>query len=132
MSVYFDKARELADLLLASECSLRLCDADAAYHANATSLAKMEAYKAYQSDVQAQMEAGGLTKHEWDVLQHESAKRLADLRKDPPLADLLAAEKDFAQLVDQVTAIIRSVLGEEDSACNASHCQGCKKGGSHA
>lgn len=123
MSIYYDKARELGKLLLSSEYSLRLSDADAALKANPASLVKMNEYRAYQNVIQNNLKKGAVTDDELELVNARIAEMAAELKRDPVISDLLFAENAYNQFVGRVFGILKSTLDGEHHAAEA--CGNC-------
>ncbi len=128
MQVY-GKARELGNLILSSEQSLRLSDAKYAYENDEQSRNQLEEYKAYQNEIQCNLENGLITPEDFK----EASKKLTDLgatlKKHPIIGELIASETAFNTLVNEVMAILKATItGQEDngcSSCSGKSCDSC-------
>ena len=131
MSEYFDKARELGKLLLSSEYSLRYSDAEAAFQTDTTAKAKMEAFYAYQQDVQKRLEKGAMSEDEYNIVHTRLSEMSSDLKRDPIISALMHAESEYNFFVGQIINVIRATLnGSTDiteimSCGKIKHCHGC-------
>jgi len=131
MSVYFDKARELGKLLLNSEHSLRLSDADAAFQANQAAKAKMDAFHVFQNDVQERLNKGAMSDDEFNTANTRLSEMASEIKRDPVIGALIHAENEYNFFVGQVFNVIRATLnGSSDltdslSCGSIKHCHGC-------
>lgn len=132
MSDYFEKARELGKLMLCSEYSLRLSDADAALKANPAARAKLEEYQSYQAKLQENMKKGAVTDDELALSAERITEMAAGLKNDPVINDFMFAENAYNRFVSQVIGVIRATLTgstdiEDCTGCGSGvrHCHGC-------
>lgn len=129
MSIYFEKARELGNLILSSEQSLRLSDAHEAYKNNEEAKVKLEEYKAYQKNIGEGMQSGVLPKEEFQRATKVLTEMGAELKKHPVVGELISAENEFNGFVNQVMNILKQTIMGTDSECagNDSCSGGCSK-----
>jgi len=112
MSTYFEKSRELGNLIRESEQSKRLADARAAFSADIEASRKMAEFKEFERSAQA----GGVP----------VAAQLESLKKAPVIRELLEAEAEYDALFEQVIEVLRlTVYGEEADARGTGKCGGC-------
>lgn len=127
--IYFEKARELGELLLDTEKAKRLARAKAAYEADEKAAAAFENYNLKRSEVQAEISRGKLSKEEYTEALREFALLAEELKKDPLILEFSEAEAEFYALVSQTLEIIKAtVTGEQEDGCGGEcgGCSGCK------
>ncbi len=134
MSIYFEKARELGNLILESEQSIMLADASAEYNNNPECVKKMEDYRAYQENVKTSMQSGTLEKEEITVLTQRLTEMATELKSDPTIAALVNAENEFNGFVNQVMNVVKAtIMGQpvDNGSCGSqggcSSCSGCSE-----
>lgn len=135
MSIYFEKARELGNLILASEHAIALTDASVNFNSNKESKQKMEEYKAYQASVQASIDKKAMSKDEYKIASKRLAEMAIELKKDESIAGLIYAENEFNSFVNQVMNILKlTITGasvEEENGpagcagCRTNNCNSC-------
>ena len=134
MSVCFEKARELGNLLLASEQGLRLADARAALEADDKSMAMLEEFKAYQNDVNTSMREGAMDQAQYTKASQIMLEKADALKKHPIVGQMIQAENEFYAFVNQVLGIVKGTLTgeieEPSDGCDGESCGGC--GGCHS
>ena len=109
MPDYFEKARELGEMIRESEQSIRLADARAAFAASPEAVRKAAEFREFEKNAQS----GGI----------ENAEAL---RKSPVIGELIAAEEEYLALLDQVIEVLRmTVLGDEADGQGTGKCVGC-------
>lgn len=122
----FEKARELAQLLIDTKESQRLQQAKAAFESDAAAKAQMEAYKDFQKDIQTQMENGMLTREEFMEASKDLRMLGRELKKNAIIGELIEAENQFNQLINQTVDLIRyTITGEEPKKGCGGGCGGC-------
>ena len=136
MSIYFEKARELGNLILSSDYAIELADANAELNSNENAKKKMEEYKAYQSSVQESMNKKAMTQEEFKIASKRLSEMAIELKHDQSIAALIFAENEYNGFVNQVMNILKltitgASLEEENEAngcagCKTSNCSGCK------
>jgi len=131
MSIYFEKARELGNLILTSEQAKNLADASAAFNKNEEAKEKLEEYKKYSANVQESADKKLLGKEELKIATQRLTEMVVDLKKDPDVAALTLAEGEFNGFVNQVMNILKlTITGapveeEENNKEGNGGCGGC-------
>ncbi|MCL2352662.1 MAG: YlbF family regulator [Firmicutes bacterium] len=147
MSLYFEKARELGEMIRESEESVRLADARTAFGAGAEAALVTAGLR--ESGKTAQNSEGGAPAAEKTAAfasepaegSHKKtaprAVRTVRKRPDAPipeppicreaaLGELLAAEKEYRALLEQVVDVLRmTVLGDVTDEPGEGRCGGC-------
>ena len=106
MSIYFEEARKLGHLLLASEQGLRLVGANALYDADAVAQEKMQAFTALRDETHKNAHAGEMPQEALAKL----TQMQADLRENKTIAEIIAAEEAFGILVNQTMDILKATV----------------------
>lgn len=127
MSAYFEKARELAELILKSEESIRLADARAAYLATPDAIGKMQEYTAYQAEVQTSMKNGSMDEDAFKTATKKMTEMAVELKKDEVIGELVASENEFNYFVNQIMDVLKvTITGESKGEnCSPDNCGGC-------
>ncbi len=127
MSIYVEKAKELANLILESEQSKLLSEASATFKANEDAQRKMEDYNKYRANVQKSMQEGGLSKEEISALTQKLTEMTTELKQDPIIGALVFAENEFNGFVNNVMTVLKNtIMGVEDtSECSSGSCSSC-------
>lgn len=131
MSIYYDKARELGNLILASEQAMLLADATANFQQDEDAKAKMEEYKKYQQDVKTAMEQGNVSKEEITIMTRNLTEMAIAVKSIPTIGALVLAENEFNGFVNNVMSVVKATIMGETSSCEkdenggCSSCSGC-------
>ena len=130
MSNYFQKARELGELIKESEYSKIIADAKAVYESNETAVQMMEEYVNYQNNVKQSMDQGVMTPEQVDEATKRIAAMAHELKQEPSIAALIFAENEFNAFVNQVMNVLKvTIMGEEESGgCSPDSCSSCSSG----
>ena len=133
MSIYYEKARELGNLILSSEQAINLTDASAAFKKNKEAKQKMDEYNEYRSSIQKSIDSKAMSQDEFKMASKRLAEMIAELKKDPDVAALLYAENEFNGFVNQVMNILKlTITGgsnkEETEPEKETGCGGCASG----
>ena len=125
--MYFEKAKELGQMILESEVSKNLADARAVYDNDEDAIKVMNEYVAYQQNIRESAEKGAISQEQLE----EAAKRLAEmaheLKQDPIIGALVLAENEFNAFVNQVMTVLKNTImgNAEDSGCSSDGCSSC-------
>lgn len=128
MSIYFEKARELGNLILTSEQAKNLADASANFNNNEEAKQKLEEYKKYSASVQESADKKVLGKDELKIATQRLTEMVVELKKDPDVAALTLAEGEFNGFVNQVMNILKlTITGApvEEGDAKEDSCGGC-------
>jgi len=132
MSQYEEKARELGNLILESEQSMRLADARAAFHADPEAQPKMDVYNAYAENVQTAIDSGVMTDEQFQTAQKRMTEMVVELKAHPTIGALVAAENEFNFFVNQIMGILKTTITGEEAGCagcghshGSAACSGC-------
>lgn len=128
MSIYTEKARELGDLLLQSEQSMRYADAKAAFSADEAAIEKLDNYNSLQQSLQMAMNSDIMTPQQFREATQRLRELAADVQEDEVVSEMLAAEREYNLLVDGVMLILRGMTGAgmaSGGGCGSGGCAGC-------
>ncbi|MFV0504696.1 MAG: YlbF family regulator [Lachnospirales bacterium] len=129
MSIYFDKARELGEMILASEQANTLSEATIIFQNNPEAKAKMDEYNKYQADVRNSMQSGELSKEEITKMTQRLTEMAVNLKQDEIVGGLVFAENEFNGFVNQVMSVLKvTIMGDENkiNECTQGDCSSCK------
>jgi len=127
MSVYFDKARELGKLILSSEMSLRLADADAALQSNETAKIKMSKLHDMQAEIQERLSRGSITQEEFDRVHVRISELASEIKRDPIISAAIRAENEYSVFVNQIFNILKATIGGVTDITDSFSCEKVKK-----
>ncbi len=128
-NLYFEKAKELGNLILESEQSKLLSEASATFKANDDAQKKMDDYNKYRADVHKSMQTPGLTKEEINVMTQKLTEMTTELKQDPIIGALVFAENEFNGFVNNVMTVIKNTImgvNPEEKGCSPTDCSSCK------
>ncbi len=126
MEIY-ETARQLGKLILESEESAILRQVQEELNAQTDATKMLDDYNAYRSHVQQKMQAGDMTKEDFNEASETLSQKAKEVKQDPFISRMLLAESEFNNLVNRVLAIIRMTITKEDEDENAG-CSGCSGG----
>ncbi len=133
MSIYFEKARELGELILLSDEAKNLAEATDAFIKDEDAKKKFEEYKLYQQDVQKSMSNKQMTKEEFKIASKRLTEMAIELKQIPTIASLNFAENEYNGLIQQVMNILKlTITGanvEENAGCGCCSSRGCSSCG---
>lgn len=127
----YEKARSLAEDLLATEIGKKYTDAKFIFENNSQAVAAMREYNDYREAVMKKMNADALTAEEIDAAKEKINDMVADLRSNSVINDMVLAENQFNMMVQNVMGVFNATLtGDIDGSGNGctgscSTCGGC-------
>lgn len=132
METVFDKARELAEMLLESEQGKRMNDARYIFESDEASKAQLMEYTTYLQAVRERMDEGSLSEEEMNTENSKIKEMRSALQANPVINDMVAAESDFNMFVNHVMSVFQATLQGDpeagaDGGCTGScgTCGGC-------
>ena len=128
MDIY-DKARELGNMLLETKEGKKLNDKRFIFEANEDSKRRLYEYSRFREAVYVKINSGSLSESELAQQQQELNEKIAQVKSDPIISDMIKAEDEFSVLVNSVMNVLRATIeGESESGCsgNCSSCGGCQ------
>lgn len=128
MSVYFEKARELGELIIQSEESINVVDARTVFSEQPEAVAKMNEYNAYQRDVQTAMESGAMDETAFKAATKRMTEMAAELKSDAVIGALVKAENEFNYFVNQIMNVLKVTITGDTGECGGDcegGCSGC-------
>ena len=126
-TVYFEKAAELGNLILASETSLRLADAKAAFEADEAAQTAHQKYNEFQKNMRLAQEGGLMTREKYQEALAQLVELEIDMKNKPAVQEYLKAEADFNNFANSVLEMLRLTIGLEST--HSGGCGGCGHGG---
>jgi len=128
MSIYIEKAKELGQMILASEIAKSMADASAVYEADKDAVEQFESYKARVTAFQGQIQEGKLSEEEYNNESNALNEVANKLREYPSIAGIISAEMEFNSFVTEVMDVLRvTIMGQTGNACGSGgSCSGCK------
>ena len=123
---YFEKAIELGNMILASETSLRLADAKAAFEADAAAQAAYEEFNEFHKNTKIAQQSGFLTQERYQEALGKLIQMEIDLKKMVAVQEYLKAQEDYDNFANSVLEILKQTIGYIEP--KPSGCGGC---GSH-
>ena len=125
MTIYH-KARELGELVAASEQALKRDAAKAAFQNDMEAVVLLEDFNDLRSAIQMQISTNSFTETELADSRNQLAEMSEKLRAHPVAGIYIEAENEFNRLVNQVIDIFKQTLLGDDASCGSS-CKGCGK-----
>lgn len=118
MSIYNEKAKELADLILESEQAKTMADARNVFENDENAKARMQEFQVYQMEVQKSFQEGDLSQEEAMKLQQNLAEKVVELKQDEIIGALVFAENEFNGFVNGVMNVLKNrIMGIEEEGC---------------
>lgn len=125
MTECFDKARELGNLILASDHALRLADATNEFQLDFEAKEKMDEYQKYQENVRVSMKNPDTSKEEITVMTRRITEMATELKEYPTVAALVFAENEYNAFVNNVMGIVKATIMGQDTSCSSGSCSSC-------
>ena len=120
---YYEKAVELGNMILASETSLRLADAKAAYEADATAQEAYQQYNEYHNNTRIAQQGGLLTKEQYQEALGKLVEMEIDAKKIPAVQEYLKSQEDYDNFANSVVEMLKQTIGYKE--LKSSGCGGC-------
>ena len=129
MSIYVEKAKELAQLILESDIAKNMADASAVYDADKEAVTKFESYKMQFEAFQQQLQEGKLGEDEYKKESERLNEIVEKLREYPSIAGIISTETEFNNFVTEIMNVLRvTIMGQIGNACGSGgNCSGCKE-----
>ncbi len=131
METEFDKARELAEMLLDSAQGKKMTDARYIFESDEDAKAQLLNYTNYMQAVQMRVGEGNLSQEEINKESDKLREMRSKLQENPVINDMVAAESDFNMFVNHVMSVFQATLQGDpeggDGGCtgSCSTCGGC-------
>ena len=130
METVFDKARELAEMLLESEQGKKMNDARYIFDNNEEAKTQLLNYTNYKQAVQMRIDNGDLSQDEMEKESQKLSAMIKEMQANPVINDMVAAESDFNMFVNHVMSVFQATLQgdvEAGGGCSGScsTCGGC-------
>lgn len=129
MSIYFEKARELGELILNSDEAKKLQRTSEELSGNKEIIDKINAFSAYRERVAAEISDNSLSPAETEAKSAELMKKFEELNSEPVIRAQREADNEYEALINKVTDILNLTLGRNvtDSHGGCEGCGGCGK-----
>lgn len=124
MNDYFNKARELGNMILESDEGIKMLKARSDFYENGEAVDKTQKYNEYQAKIQEAVRTRTISDEDLKVESKKLTEMMEDLRKDSVINELIEAETKFAELTNNVMNILRATISGED--LSESGCSGCE------
>ncbi|WP_250227422.1 YlbF family regulator [Anaeropeptidivorans aminofermentans] len=129
MSIYFEKARELGNLILESDYAKAMEEANEVYLNDETAKEQMSKYQDYYAEIQKGIQESSLSQEEVTEASKKLSEMVEELKAIPSMAALIYAEGEFNDFVTEIMNILRlTITGksaeEINTGCGGS-CGGC-------
>lgn len=125
----FEKARELANLLLESDEGQKYTSAKYIFDSNLESHQKLNEYNRCRDKFNEKMQLGYESEEEFEKQRKQLNEIATEIKKDKIISDFFKAEKDFNNLVSNVMSLFNSTLNgemeQEKKGCCSGGCGGC-------
>ena len=122
MNIYLKKAAELGDFVLASEESLRLADARAAFEADAAAQYAYTQFQECQRNLQADLKKGLLPPKEHQEALGRLVKMEIELKNKPVVQEYIKAAENYSNLANAVVQMLQTTILPN---LNTKSCGGC-------
>ncbi|MCL2573481.1 MAG: YlbF family regulator [Defluviitaleaceae bacterium] len=122
----YEKAVELGNMVLASEVSLRLADAKAAFEEDMNAQTAYADYNEFCENTQIAYKSGFLTQKKYQEALQRMVEMEIDVKNIPIVQEYIKAKEDYDNFANSVIEMLRQTIGHTESkSCG---CGGC---GSH-
>ena len=118
----YEKARELGELILATDYGKILEEAKKNFEQNPVAKSRLEEYETYNKDYIASLTKKELTPEEMVAGRRKIDDMYEALQDETDLVRLLNAEKEFSDFVNSIMQILKlTISGEDCDGCNANN-----------
>jgi len=122
----FEKARELGQMLAASEQNQRVIHAEIAQTNDEEAQKLLMHYNEKRKEIARKMKEGQSGPEEMEAFRNELQNEFNVLLENKNIKEYIEAKKSFDQLVRTVNDILNYyITGEEKSGCSSRSCSGC-------
>lgn len=129
MSIYFEKARELGNLILESDYAKAMEEANEEYSNDEAAKEQMSKYQAYYAEIQKGIQESSLSQEEVTEASKKLSEMVEELKAIPSMASLIYAEGEFNDFVTEIMNILRlTITGKSNEEMNegcGGSCGGC-------
>ncbi|MDR2183499.1 MAG: YlbF family regulator [Clostridiales bacterium] len=122
----YEKAIELGNMILASEQSLRLADAKAAFEEDSAAQSAYEKYNEYHENMQIARQSGFFSSERYQEALGKLVQMEIDMKKMPAAQEYLKAQEDYDKFANSVLEILRQTIGCAEAKSGG--CGGCGHG----
>ena len=108
---YYEKAVELGNMILASETSLRLADAKAAFEEDADAQAAYREFNEFHKNTQIAQQSGFLTQERYQEALGKLVEMEIAAKQIPAVQEYLKAQEDYNNFVNSVLEMLKQTIG---------------------
>ena len=126
-TIYLEKAAELGNLILASETSLRLADAKAAFEADAVAQSAYREYNEHQKGMQIAQESSLMTQERYQQTLTRLVELEIEMKSKPAVQEYLRADADFNNFANSILEMLRMTIGLDSGRSGHGCGGGCCK-----
>lgn len=124
MNTVFDKARELAEMLLESDQGKKMQDARFVFENNEEAKTELLNYTNYRQAVKERIDSGELSQEEIQAESEKISNMIKKMQTNPIINDMVAAESDFNMFVNNVMSVFQATLQGDDGCGDDCGCTG--------
>lgn len=122
----FDKARDLAEMLLETEEGKAMNDAKFVFDGDEEAQNMLNQYSIYRNSVQQRVQDGTITQEEFEKENEVMAEKIKELQANKVISDLFIAEQNFNHVINHVMNVFNATLaGEPEVGGCGGSCGGC-------
>ena len=108
---YYEKAVELGNMILASETSLRLADAKAAFEGDEAAQAAYREFNELHRNTQIAKQSGFLTQERYQEALGKLVEMEIAAKQMPVVQEYLKAQEDYNSFVASVLEMLKQTIG---------------------
>ncbi|MGN1319265.1 MAG: YlbF family regulator [Lachnospirales bacterium] len=124
MDTVFDKARELATLLLESEQGVKMQEARFVFENDEDAKAELLNYTNYRQAVMTRINSGELSEDEINAEKAKISDMIKTMQQNPIINNMVACESDFNMFVNNVMSVFQATLQGDDGCGDDCGCSG--------
>jgi len=120
---YYEKILELGNMILASELSLRLADAKAAFEEDAAAQTAYGDFNEFRQNTQIAQQSGFLTPEQYQEALGKLVQMEIDVKKMIVVQEYLKSQENYDNFANSVLEMLRQTIGA--AAVKSGGCGGC-------
>ena len=110
-TLYYEKAVELGNMILASETSLRLADAKAAFEADLAAQDAYAKYNEFSKNMRISQQSGFFTQEQYQQALGQMVELEIAVKKMPAAQEYLKAQEDYDNFAKSVLEMLKQTIG---------------------